>query len=241
VFREHWYKPSFWRWWWSTRADTGAKVVVATALFAVVLAGGWFAADSLTAASASGASTEAYVFESTLVKTVTVREKGRLVRKVVPVVRRVVLRPRTAYATLTDVATNVVTAPGATRVVKQTVARYVPSVQTRILTTGGKVRTVSETRRVPTVQTRTQTNVVTAERTVTDAQVRTALVTNERTVVNQQTVTATRTQTQPVTVVETKPVTVTETETAPAVTVTTVETLPPDTTTVFVTVTIKHR
>jgi hypothetical protein len=185
-------------------------------LLALLLTGGWFAASRL---SPAGAVSSSYTLETTLSKTVTVRESGKLVRRVVQVVKRVRLRPETVFRTGTTFGTKFVTTPGGVRVVRQRVVKYVPRVRTRVVTVGGKTRTVTETLQVPTttIETRTETNVVTgATRTVTETQsqtqTQTNVITNERTVVDQQTVTETQTHTT--TVTETVPVTVTETVTS---------------------------
>jgi hypothetical protein len=180
-------------------------------LLALVLAGGWLAANRVSSARAVS---DAYVLETTLIKTITVRQQGKLVRRVVQVVKRVRLRPETVFRTDTSFGTKIVTTPGGVRVVRQRVVKYVPRVRTHVVTVGGKTRTVTETRQVPTstVETRTETNVVTgATRTVTETQSQTDVITTERTVVDQQTVTETQTHT--VTVTETVPVTFTDTVT----------------------------
>jgi hypothetical protein len=184
-------------------------------LLAALLTGGWLAANNL---SSAGAVPSAYTLETTLTKTITVRESGKLVRRVVRVVKRVRLRPETVFRTDTTFGVKYVTTPGGVRIVREPVVKYVPRVRTRVITVGGKTRTVTETRQVPTttIQTRTETNVVTgATQTITETQSRTEVVTNERTVVQQQTVTQTQTQTQTQTetVTETVPVTVTDTVT----------------------------
>jgi hypothetical protein len=180
-------------------------------LLSALLVGGWFAASRLSSARAVSS---AYTLETTLTKTITVRQNGKLVRRAVHVVKRVRLRPETVFRTDTAFGTKFVTTPGGVRVVRQRVVKYVPRVRTRVVTVGGKTSTVTETRQVPTttVETRTETNVVTgATRTVTETQSQTDVITTERTVVDQQTVTETQTHT--VTVAETVPVTLTDTVT----------------------------
>jgi hypothetical protein len=221
VFRSHWREIGFWKWWWQHRAPMELRVGGYLLLLCALLAGGWVAASRL---SPAGAVPSAYTLETTLTKTVTVRESGKLVRRVVRVVKRVRLKPETVFRTDTAFGTKFVTTPGGVRFVRQRVVKYVPRVRTRVITVGGKTRTVTETRQVPTttVQIRTETNVVPgATRTVTETdtqtqvqtqmqtQTQTQVVTTERTVVDQQTVTETETRT----VTETVPVTVTETVT----------------------------
>jgi hypothetical protein len=214
VFRRNWRNPGFWKWWWQYHVGAGTRIAVGALLLALVVVGGWFASVYLTTADAGGKA-DSYVLETTVRRVVTVHEKGKVIRRVVPLVRRVVVSSlETRYGT------RLVTVGGTTRVVPQPVIRYVPRVRDRVVTVSGGTRTVSETRLVPTttVRTRTQTAIVTAERTVTATQVETR--TDERTV----------------TVSDTQ----TFTETSPPVTVTTTETLPPVTVTVLVTTTVKH-
>ena len=58
-------------------------------VLAAILVGGWFVADGLTAAKAN-AGADSLILETTVNKLVTVREKGKLVTKTIPVVKRVV-------------------------------------------------------------------------------------------------------------------------------------------------------
>ena len=211
MFGSHWREIRFWKWWWQNRAPVGLRVGCYVLLLALLLTGGWFAASRLSPAAAGS---NVYTLETTLNKTVTVRQGGKLVRRVVHVVKRVRLRPETVFRTDTTFGTKFVTTPGGVRVVRQPVVKYVPRVRTHIVTVGGKTRTVTETQQVPTttIQTRTETNVVTgATRTVTETQSQTNVITTERTVVDQQTVTETQTHT--VTVTETVPLTITNTVT----------------------------
>lgn len=229
MFRRHWHDPGFWKWWWRNRLSQDGRRGASVLLALVLVGGGWFAANKLTSAGARTA-TDAYVLEKTVERIVTVQERGKLVRKLVPVVQRVLVRPATRFQTQTRYGTELVTVGGQTRVVGEPVVRYVPRLRERLVTVNGRMSTISETRLVPTttVLTRTQTAVVTAERTVTDTQVH--VRTDERTVTD----TETRFRT----------VTDTRTETTPAVTVTATvtatETLPPVTVTAAVTVTVKH-
>lgn len=218
MFRQHWRDPHFWSWWWQNRLPLEVRVGAALVLLALLLGGGWFAAGRLATAHAGR---DAYVLETTVQRVVTVREKGKLVRKLIPVVRRVVVQPATEFRTETQYATQVVTTPGGVRVVRKPVVRYVPKIRTRVVTNNGRVRTVSETRFVPTtnVETRTETSVVTGERTVTNTAVQTQTVVTARTVTNTQTETVMATTTEVQTETE-PPVTVTETQPGDTVTVT---------------------
>jgi hypothetical protein len=223
MFRRYWRDPGFWRWWWRNRVSQGARRGAGLVGVVLLLIGGWFAADRLTLAGAD-TGTDAYVLETTVERVVTVREEGKLVRKRVPVVKRVLVRAPNG-SQQTRYQTQLVTVGGETRVVRQPVVRYVRRVQDHLVTVNGRTSTISETRLVPTttVRTRTQTAVVTAERTVTDTQTRT----DERTVTDTETrfrtITDTRTETAPP---QTVTATVTSTETLPAVTVVVTVTVP---------------
>ncbi len=192
MVRGHWRDPKFWAWYWHNRTPLGAKLVLGAFAAAAFLGGGFLVADHLPRASANAA--DALTYESTSEQSVTVREHGKTVIKRVPVVRRVVLRPQTAFETRYD--TRLVTTPGG--------VKLIPVVRRSVITVNGKTTTVTQTRLVPTTKVETQTNVVT----------------NERTVVNQSTVTVSniRNVTVPVTVNDTHTETVVETQ--PAVTVT---------------------
>jgi hypothetical protein len=225
MFRKHWREPAFWRWLWRNRIPLGAKLALAVASVVLFLGGGFFAADRLASANAGVSATDAFTFETTIQKLVTVREHGKTVVKRVPVVRRVFLRPQTAFETRYD--TRLITTPGGIRTVRQKFVRYVPVVKRRTITVDGKTRTLTETRLVPT----------TTERILTQTQ--TSVVTNQQTVVNQNTVTVVKNQTDTelVTVTETHTETAVETQTLPGDTVieTVTETSPPVTVTETVT------
>jgi hypothetical protein len=203
MVRGYWRDPKYWRFIWHNRMPVGAKLVLGAFAAAAFLVGGFVVADQLPRASAHAA---ALTYETTSEQPVTVREHGKTVVKREFVVRRVVLRPQTAFETRYD--TRLVTTPGRVKTVPVKVVSYVPVIRRHVVTVNGKTTTLTETRVVPTtkIETRTQTNVVT----------------NEQTVVNQNTVTvlATRNVPVPVTVRETRTETVVETETQPAVTMT---------------------
>jgi hypothetical protein len=239
MLRKHWRSSRYWRWLWHDRVPSEVKGLVGAIVIVLMLGGGWFAADRLSTASA-GVSTSGGVltFETTVQKVVTVREKGKIVRKLVPVVRKVFVKRRTAFKTTTDVRTNVVTLNGGVRTVRTKVIVHVPVVSKKVVTVNGKTKTIVTTRLVPTTNIETQTNTLTRVQTQvqTQVQVQTQLqtqtqtnnVTTTRTVVTTQpvtttqTVTSTRTvtNTQTVTTTQTLPVTVTVTQTD-TVTVTT--------------------
>jgi hypothetical protein len=248
--RQHWREGSYWGWVWRERTPGAVKLVLGGVLLAAVLVGGWFAADRLTSAEAKTAS-DSVVLETTVKQVITVREKGKQVTRTVPVVKRVVrIRARTQTQTETRVnretalryATQVVTAPGKTRLVRRVVTTKikVPVVTTKVVRQNGKTRTVAVTSFVPTtrvetqVQTQTQrvtqtqpgsTVVQTSTQNHTTTQTTTQVQTTTQTQTQTQTQTETTTVVQPTTITNTQTVTdtvtstVTQTVTAPAVTV----------------------
>ena len=206
-----------------------------TLVLAAILVGGWFVADGLTAAKASS-SADSLVLETTVNKLITVREKGKLVTKVVPVVKRVV---RVQSHTQTEVdhqtdlrySTRVVTQPGGVRVVRRVVTTRVPVVKNHVITVNGKTKTVAVTSYVPTTKTETQVQTQTQRQTVTNTQTAPGATIT-------QTSTASHTTTQVQTTTQTTVQTTTQT-TVQTTTETTTVTLPPvtSTTTVVSTVT----
>jgi hypothetical protein len=220
--REHWREVDYWRWLWHWRVPFQAKVGLGVVLTVLLMGGGWFAADRLTAAHAGTASTDAFVLETTVQKVVVVHERGKVVRKLVPVVTRVRLPGKTTFETRTSYKTQVVTTPGTVQVIHRLVTKYVPVVKKRVVTVNGKTHTVVQTRLVPTTrtetQTQTQTREVTNQQTVTNTQNNTQTVTQTKTttlpaVTVTQTQTQTQTETVTKTVTETDTVTVTDTQT----------------------------
>ena len=225
MMRRHWRELGFWRWWWHEPSRFEVKAVVTVVVLALMLGGGWVVADRLSTASASGASSPGFTFETTVEKVVTVREKGKLVRKLVPVVRKVFVKRKTQFKTLTDVTTRVVKTPGGVRIVRHKVVKLVPVVKRKVVTVDGKTKTLVTTRLMPTtnIQTQTQTLVQTQTQTQVQVDVRTQTQTQTQTETN--TVTTVQTVTQPVTqtvttTVTQEPVTVTTTVTQDPVTVT---------------------
>ena len=123
MFRDNWRSLAFWRWWWSNSLASEVKVPVAFVIVAMLLVGGYFAANQLTGASAANDSSS-YV-QTTVRKVVTVRQHGKLVVKRVPVVvRRNVVHSQTSYQTVID--KQVVTTRGGVRRVVQKVPQFVP-------------------------------------------------------------------------------------------------------------------
>lgn len=231
--REHWRDLDYWLWLWRQRMPPQAKFGIVALLLAILLGGGWLTADRLTAANASS-STDSFVFETTVNKVITVREKGKLVTKVIPVVHRIVrvrAKTETAYGTQLRYATRVVTTPGGVRVVRRVVTTMVPVVKTKVVRVNGKTRTVAVTSFVPTTRTETQVQATTETRqqtvtntqtqppgTITQTNTHTTTQTQTETQTQTQTVTQTQTQTQTQTVVQT--VTDTQTVTLPPITIT---------------------
>jgi hypothetical protein len=228
MVRKHWRDPRFWRWFWHDRVAPEVKALVAAILIVLMLGGGWLAANRLSTANA-GVSTPAAVltFETTVQKLVTVHEKGKIVRKLVPVVHKVFVKRATAFQTTTDVQTHVVTISGGVRTVRSKVVVHVPVVSKKVITVDGKTKTVVTTRLVPTTRTQTQTltNTLTRVQTLTQTQVQvqvqqqtqtqtqTQTKTQTQTQTQTNTVTTTRTVTQPVTTTRTVTTTQTQTET----------------------------
>ena len=225
--REHWRDPAYWLWLWRVRTPFAAKVAVAAVCLIGLLGGGWVAADRLTSANASSSS-KSFILETTVSKLVTVREKGKLVTKRVPVVKKLVIvrrQPETAYETKLKYATQVVTTPGAVRTVRRVVTTVVPVVKTKVVKINGKTQTVAVTSFVTTTKTETQVQTETRQQTITNTQTQppgtitqTSTQTHTTTQTQTQTQTVTQTQTQTTTVVQT--VTDTQTVTLPPVTVT---------------------
>jgi len=134
MVRRHWRELAFWRWWWTTRASRGVRVGAALVLLGLLLAGGVFAAERLTSANAGVRDVEVVTRVVTLRRTVTVREQGKVVRKLVPVIKRVAGKSTTVTRTQTQTQTQ--TLP-LTQV--QTVYQTVP------VSVPGKERTVHDT------------------------------------------------------------------------------------------------
>jgi hypothetical protein len=226
--RENWKDFRFWAWWWRNRVATEAKLGIGALVGALLIVGGYFASSSLTGADAASTGGQSYILQTTVTRVVTVREHGKtLVKRIPVVVRRSVIRSKTAYQTLVD--TRYVTTPGAVRYETRKVVRYVPVVKRKVVHVNGKTTTLTQTRLLPTVKTQTLTNVVTNQQTVTNQS--TVVVNHTDTVVRPVTTVVTKTITLPPDTVtqtqtqtETQTVTVTQTETqtvtAPGVTIT---------------------
>lgn len=228
MFRRHWRELAFWRWWWTNRAPGALRLGLGLFLLGAVLVGGLLTADRLSTAKGGVEQTALLrTYVETVDKVVTVREKGKIVRKIVPVVHvrkvKVLSKPQTVLQTQTSFRTLAVTTKGKVRLIRQKVVRRVPVVRTHLVTVSGKTRTVAVTQYKPTtaVETRSQTvtnaQTVTNSKTVTNTDTETDVVTTvqtkTQTVQNTVTETDVVTETQPVTVEITVPVTVTVTVT----------------------------
>jgi hypothetical protein len=164
MIKKHWYKPRFWGWWWQHRAPDRFRVGLALGVCVAAGGAGYLASGRLAPAHAATITTvgvrtvrvvdvhtvKVTVTGVTVRRTLTVREKGR----VVPVVHKVVGAPSTTYLTTTNTIylTRNVTVP-----------------VTNTVTVTGRSQTVVQTRLVPTVV--THTNVVTHQVTQTVVQV----------------------------------------------------------------------
>jgi hypothetical protein len=204
-------------------------------LFLGLIVGGWTVASQGTSDHADVAiGTGPIVFETTVEKLITIRKDGKIVRKIVPVVKRVrvLQQPGTVYQTQRDYVTRIVKTPGGS--VTRIVSTIVPVVTTRQITVNGKPRLVTRTQFRPTTQTRTValTQTLVATQNVTQTQTA-APVTDTRTTTQTKTQTQTVTQTATRTVTDTQLVTVTP----DPVTVTRTVTETPDPVTVTRTVT----
>jgi hypothetical protein len=223
MVREHWRDPWFWLWLWRNRVSRELKAGMVACLLAALVTGGYFASGWLGGANAAdGVGT--YMLETTVTKVITVKRNGRTIVKRVPVViRRSIIRSRTALSTVLE--RQVVTTPGGTRYVVRKVVHLVPVVRRRVVRIHGKTTTVTETHLVPTVKTETLTNVVTNQQTVTNASTVVVNHTETETVVRPVTSIETTTVSSPpqvvtVTVTQTETTTVVSTVTLPAETIT---------------------
>ena len=214
--REHWREVHYWLWLWQRRVPFAVKVTVIGVIVCGLLTAGLGAAGGLT--SSSGGSSQELALQTTVEKIVTVREKGRIVRKFVPVAvkRAEPGQRRASVLTQLKYVTRVVS------LAANEPARLVPVTKVRQVTLNGKPQTVTRTR----LNSRTRTETAAVTRTVTNTQ---AITQPPETVTREQTNTLTRT--------ETRVQTATRVETATETRVETV-TLPPQTVTVLETVTV---
>jgi len=235
--RSHWREPGYWRWLWH-RVPSGARSATLAVLLIALVGAGWVTADRATSSGSNDAvGSEPILIRTTVQKVVTYREKGKVIRKVIPIVKKikVVQGPETVYQTQRDYVTRVEVTPG--KAVTHIVSALVPVTSTRQITVDGKPRIVVRTQLVPT--TRTQTQTVPLTKTIVSTHSETAPgVTNNNTVTKTDTRTLThsetrtqtqtqiQTQTQVQTVVQTQTVTRTETQTVTATETVTVQSDP---------------
>ncbi len=185
MIRKHWYKPRFWAWWWVNRAPDGLRMLLVVAVCGASAGAGYMLASRVSAAHASTLTSVAVrtvrvtVKGATVERTLTVREKGRIVRTTVPVVHKVVTPGKTSTLTTTVYVTRNVFVPVTNTVagapVTDTVAgppvtdTVAGKAVTDTVTVSGPTHTVVQTQVVPTVV--TSTNVVTHQVTQTVVQV----------------------------------------------------------------------
>jgi hypothetical protein len=184
----------------------------------------WAGYAAVNAMGSSSPAAQSYVkLDTTVIRTVKVREHGKVVIKRIPEIKHIYAKP------VTVMQTHTVQTPGGTKVVTEAVVRYKPVYRRKVVLVHGKPVTVNQ--------------VVTNTRMLTDTQLLT--VTNEHTsvvvqnqTVNQtvnQTQTLTKTETAPIVTVTLDPITVTEHETVTQPPDTVTVTTPGDTVTVTVT------
>ena len=146
--REHWRELGFWRWWWRNRVPSAVKALTALVLLGGVVAGGWFAAQKLPSAKAGDKGSQTVV--RTVERVVTVRARGKVVVKHVPVIQKVYVANKAAAVKTVRVASTVY----GTRTVVQTVAASRPRAVTlparTVTQTRTRTRTVTITKTVPT-------------------------------------------------------------------------------------------
>ena len=183
----------------------------------------WAGYAAVNAMGSSSPAADSYVrLDTTVIRTVKVREHGKVVIKRIPEIKHIYAKPTTVMETRT------VQTPGGTKVVTEAVVHYKPVYRRKVVLVHGKPVTVNQ--------------IVTNTRMLTDTQMLT--VTNEHTsvvvqnqTVNQtvnQTQTLTKTETAPVVTVTLDPITVTEHETVTQTPDTVTVTTPGDTVTVTV-------
>src|SRR5690349_4504831 len=118
MFRSNWRDPRFWRWWWHERVTLESRIAVYVFLFALLLGSGLFAADRLATAGAETVPSGPILIETTVEKAITIHERGKVIRKLVPVVRRIRVKSRPVVETRTTFSLRTVTTPGGVRVVQ---------------------------------------------------------------------------------------------------------------------------
>lgn len=214
-----WVDPGWYR--YLARRYPNGVAAGALGLLAVLAFAGYLAVGAMgDGGGSSNAAGGSYVaLETTVMHTVLVRERGRVVVKHVLAVKRIYAKPTTL------VQTQTVRTPAGTRVITRPVVRFQPVYRNHVVTVQGKRVTVSRVVTNSQMLTSTQRATVTNEQTNTVVQTQTV----------SETATVTRTQTAPAqTVTVSGPgntVTTTATVTGPTLTVTVTVAVPPGHTT----------
>ena len=188
----------------------------------------WAGYAAVSAMGSSKPATQSYVqLDTTVIRTVKVREHGKVIIKRIPEIKHIYAKPTTVMETRT------VQTPGGTKIVTEPVVRYKPVYRRKVVIVHGKAVTVNQVVTNTRMLTDTQMLTVTNEHTSTVVNDHTSTVVQNQTV--NQTQTVTKTETGPTITVTPDPVTVTVTQQQPPDTVTV--TTPGDTVTVTVTAT----
>ncbi len=220
----HWYKPSFWRWWWATGARHETKAVMFTVAALTVGIVGYVSATGMTD-DEKAAFTEQVV---TVTRTTLVKGKPRLVREVITTTLPTETQMRTIRRngrtitmaapgeTITRTTTTTIAGPVRKRVVTKNRMVTVPRDRLVRVTLPGVTQpatTVEGPERVVTTPGETQTQTVTGPTRTVTAPAQT--VTNTQTVTGPTTTVTgpTTTVTGPTTTVTGPTQTVTDTET----------------------------
>ena len=186
----------------------------------------WAGYAAVNAMGSSKPSTQSYVqLDTTVIRTVKVREHGKVVIKRIPEIKHIYAKPTTVMETRT------LQTPGGTKIVTRPVVRYKPVYRRKVVIVHGKAVTVNQVVTNTRMLTDTQMLTVTNEHTSTVVNDHTSTVVQNQTV--NQTQTVTRTETAPIVTITADPITVTVTQQQPPDTVTV--TTPGDTVTVTVT------
>ncbi|HEY2373724.1 MAG TPA: hypothetical protein VGH82_14470 [Gaiellaceae bacterium] len=188
----------------------------------------WAGYAAVNAMGSSPQAAESYVrLDTTVIRTVKVREHGKVVIKRIPEIKHIYAKP------VTVLQTHTVKTPGGVKVVTEPVVRYKPVYRRKVVLVHGKPVTVNQIVTNTRMLTDTQLLTVTNEHTSTVVNDHTSTVVNNQTV--NQTQTLTKTQTAPVVTVTLPPDTVTEHETVTQPPDTVTVTTPGDTVTVTIT------
>ena len=148
----------------------------------------WAGYAAVNAMGSSSRAADSYVqLDTTVIRTLKVREHGKVIIKRIPEIKHIYAKPVTVKQTRT------VQTPGGTKVVTEAVVRYKPVYRRKVVLVHGKPVTVNQIVTNTRMLTDTQLLTVTNEHTIS--------VVNEHTstVVNNQTVNQTVNQTQTLT------------------------------------------